>query len=67
MDLCLNSIQHVADLKGREVRVIQKVDEFVERLFEEDVVFPERVVGFEDEVLAMCSRVRLEGTEHGFE
>src|SRR5580704_14732369 len=45
----LNFVQHVADLSGSQGRVIQKIDEIIERLLEVDIVFPERVVGIENE------------------
>jgi hypothetical protein len=51
----LDFIQNPANLVRSERGMVQVIAELVERLFEIDVVFPERVVGVEDEVLPFRS------------
>src|SRR5579884_2770126 len=47
----LDLIQHGANLRGRHRRVRQISAELLERFLEVGVVFPERIVGVEDQVL----------------
>jgi len=48
-------VEHVTDLRRRQRRVREILDELIERALEVDVVFPERVVGVDDEVLSRHS------------
>src|SRR5579883_869578 len=48
----LDLIQHVAHLGGSERRVIEELHELLEGTLEVDIVFPERVVGVDDQKLS---------------
>ena len=63
----LDLIQHVAHLLCRHRRVRQEFEEFVEGALEVDVVFPERVVGIDDEKLAGHFRGLRQQAERDFE
>ena len=47
----LDVVEHFAHLLGRKFVMIQKRDEARDRALEVDVVFPERVVGVDEEGL----------------
>jgi hypothetical protein len=48
-------VQHEQDLAAGEMLVIEKGHEVLEGTNEVNVVFPERIVGIEDEVLMVVS------------
>src|SRR5258708_2729838 len=49
----LNLIQHVAHFARRELGVAQEIRELFKRALEVDVVFPQGIVGVEDQPLAI--------------
>ena len=50
--LALHVVQHLAHLVGRELAMVEKGNEVGNRALEVDVVFPERVVRINEQVLA---------------
>ena len=60
----LDVVQDFADLLGRELVMIQEGDEFRDGSLEVDIVFPERVVGVDEESLDAFESVMRRGSWH---